>query len=116
MAPEAPNAQQCPYTLAHPWPRGKGPGLRPYSNATWWALLSLLKLTPFWFGGPLDRKRADSAAVPSQHLGTRGGLWFPYRLHSAPSDDQGPAFLHHLGKVYGWIQEQEFEATLTKTS
>lgn len=40
----------------------------------------------------------------------------PYRLHGAPRDDHCPAFLHHLGKVHGWIQEQEFEAALTEAA
>ena len=40
----------------------------------------------------------------------------PYRLHGAPCKDHRPAFLYHLGKVHGWIQEQEFEAALTEAA
>lgn len=51
-----------------PLPQAKGPGMRQHSNATWWTLLGLFKLTPFWFGGPLD-SASSPVPVSSQHSG-----------------------------------------------
>lgn len=53
---------------------------------------------------------------PHPHPCTEGWVWWPYRLHGAPSNDHCPAFLHHLGKRHSWIQEQEFQAALTEAA
>lgn len=73
-------------------PPGQGSGT---SGHCW-----VCNVSPRLFRAPGDRRELTSVLVP-------------YRLHGAACNDHCSAFLHHLGKVHSWIQEQEFEAALT---
>lgn len=84
------------------------------ASGIWWALQGCL-CCPFLYTGPGDRE--DTCCVlPCYYLNMWARkLWqSPYRLHGAACNDHWPAFLHHLGKVHSWVQEQEFEAALSK--
>ena len=44
------------------------------------------------------------------------GIQFTHRLHGSTGDDDRSALLKHLGKIDGWIQQQELDAALRQNA